>query len=501
MVRSFFRFPVPDREYVQRVRRHPPSSLLPLIAAVSSRWPTKEDWRQDGSGLYRPWGLADAAWVSLTRGNEYRQRLATDGDLAEILAQYVALDDIYRRLPVGERLEGFLLRVAGQQFTWQEDDFSELARSLALLVHTKPTRPLEVLVDGWERDLLGCPLADYVGLAQLLYTVATHRQGRLDLAWVPEHELTVFEELTTHAAVTAVLERHFATDVAQERARAAGGLLASDPRLRRYTPNPLRSRPLVRSLGCDYLIPVTPAVLGKVSPMGLYYTGNEHYGERFEAFTRDLGELFEQYVGRHLRLLPGADVHSEIVYDKDNKKSVDWIVVLPRLILLVEVKSARPTAGLRLGPQQFGGELTKKLGKAFTQINKSAKLIEHRHPAFAHIPDDRPVFGIVVTMEPYHLINAPDFRGLLPETVVPTVVASAGELEDAVVATDPGMEEGIVSRIGRPPPGGWSLRDLAGGRTAINPILDQAWETSPWGTEHASAGGSLGAAAPRPGPG
>jgi hypothetical protein len=156
-------------------------------------------------GLYRPWGLADAAWVSLTRDDEYRQRPATDGDLAEILAQYVTLDDVYRHLPVGERLEGFLLRVAGQQFTWQEDDFSELARSLALLVHTKPTRPLEVLVGGWERDLLGCPLADHVGLAQLLYTAATHRQGRFDLAWVPEQELSVFEDLTSHAAVTAVL--------------------------------------------------------------------------------------------------------------------------------------------------------------------------------------------------------------------------------------------------------------------------------------------------------
>ncbi|MGW0334286.1 hypothetical protein ACWD0J_20860 [Streptomyces sp. NPDC003011] len=493
MVRSFFRFPVSDREYVQRVRRHPPSSLLPLIAAVSSRWPAKEEWRQDGSGLYRPWGLADTAWVSLTRGSEHRQRPATDGDLVEILAQYVALDDLYRHLPVGERLEGFLLRVAGQQFTWQEDDFSELARSLALLVQTTPTKPLEVLVDDWEHDLLGCPLADYVGLAQLLHTAATHRQGRFDLAWVPEDELTVFEELTSHAALKTVIERHFATGVEEERARAASGLLSNDPLLRRYTPNPLRSRPLVRGFGCDYLIPVAPAVLGKASPMGLYYTGMEHYGDAFEAFTRDLGELFEQYVGRHLRLLPDADVHPEIVYDRDNKKGVDWIAVLPGLVLLVEVKSARPTARLRLGPQQFGDELKQKLGKAFNQINKSAKLIEDRHPAFAHIPHDRPRFGIVVTMEPYHLVNSPDFRVLLPDTAI----ASAGELEDVVVAADPGLQEGIASRLGQPPPGGWSLRDLASGRVVINPVLDQGWAAYPWGTEHASpAGGSPQAAAP-----
>ncbi|MGW2989042.1 hypothetical protein [Streptomyces goshikiensis] len=114
MARSFFRSPITEHEYVQRVRRHPPSSLLPPIANVSSQWPTKTDWVRDLSGLYRPWGLADAAWMSLVRGNEHRQRKATDADLTEILAQYTALDDPLRHLPVGERLEGYLLRVAGQ---------------------------------------------------------------------------------------------------------------------------------------------------------------------------------------------------------------------------------------------------------------------------------------------------------------------------------------------------------------------------------------------------
>ena len=110
----------------------------------------------------------------------------------------------------------------------------------------------------------------------------------------------------------------------------------------------------------------------------------------------------------------------------------------------------------------------RKLAKAFSQINKSAKLIEDRPPAFAHIPHDRPRFGIVVTMEPYHLVNFPDFRVLLPDTAVPTAIASTGELEDVVVAADPGPQEGIVSWLGQPPPGGWSLRDLASGRVVIN---------------------------------
>ncbi|MFE9812954.1 hypothetical protein [Streptomyces sp. NPDC005548] len=145
-------------------------------------------------------------------------------------------------------------------------------------------------------------------------------------------------------------------------------------------------------------------------------------------------------------------------------------MVLPGLVLLVEVKSARPTAGLRLGPQEFGEELQRKLGKAFRQIDKSAKLIEDRHPAFARIPVDRPAFGIGVPMEPYHLINAPDFRSLLPATTIPTAVASASELEDAVVAVDPGLEDAVVSTMRQPPPGGWSLRDLIGGQAVIKQL-------------------------------
>ncbi|MFJ1874300.1 hypothetical protein [Streptomyces chartreusis] len=53
------------------------------------------------------------------------------------------------------------------------------------------------------------------------------------------------------------------------------------------------------------------AVVAKASPVGLYCTGLEGLGE---AFANDLGELFEQYVGRQLRLLPDASVHAEVVY-------------------------------------------------------------------------------------------------------------------------------------------------------------------------------------------
>ena len=49
----------------------------------------------------------------------------------------------------------------------------------------------------------------------------------------------------------------------------------------------------------------------KATPWGVYFTLLDHFGQ---AFPSDLGNLFEQYVGRQLRLLPGAQVLPEIIY-------------------------------------------------------------------------------------------------------------------------------------------------------------------------------------------
>lgn len=46
-------------------------------------------------------------------------------------------------------------------------------------------------------------------------------------------------------------------------------------------------------------------------PAGIHHTGREHFGPDF---LQETGYLFEEYVGRQLRLIPDADVISEITY-------------------------------------------------------------------------------------------------------------------------------------------------------------------------------------------
>ncbi|MFE5144275.1 hypothetical protein ACFRDV_42825 [Streptomyces fagopyri] len=221
----------------------------------------------------RPWALADIAWVSLTRGNEYRGRPATDADLDEILDYYFALGEPMRREPPGQHLEGFLLRLAGQQLVWQEPEFSEISRSIALLQQTAPTKALKVVEPGWDSKLLGCSLTDYTGVAQLLFASATYMSGRFDPTWL-EGDLDAFDGLTTPEALAAVIDQHFATSAetlkdeeaaAATQARAAGTPTPDDA-LRRFTYNPLRGRPAVTGYGPGYLIPVPAAAMASPSP-------------------------------------------------------------------------------------------------------------------------------------------------------------------------------------------------------------------------------------------
>lgn len=473
--------------YVQRVRRHPPSSLLPLVAAVGAAHAYPDTWLGDRRVPYRPWALADVARVSVCLGNEHRGTAATEDDLREILTYYFNQDDPFRHDTPGQRTGPFLLRLSAEQLVWQHGGWTELARTAALFEDTTPTRPLTVIRPGWDRAVLGCSLAEYVGTAQMLHAAATTFAGRYDPQTIPAHERPEFERLVPLDTVDEILDAHFSTTAVDLRA-AHGPAVArgADPLLRRYTYNPLHATPAIRGYGPGHLIPVPGLVIAKASPLGLYYTGIQHHS----TFAHDLGDLFEQYVGRQLRLLedvdPAVSVHGEIEYSvgRDRRKSVDWIVVFADLVLLVEVKSTRPTEAIRLGAADWAAQMDGRIGKALKQIDTTAALIRDRHPQFAHLPDDRPIIGVAITMEPFHLANALDIRSALPATHTPSAIAGIGDLENAVCVTEAPLAGLLLHEATVAAPAqnrGWSLRQATGGLTGRdNPILAAVWSTYPW---------------------
>ncbi len=153
---------VSDHEYRQRVRRYKPSSLLPVIAAAAVRYREQQDWLNSPYRKYTPWALADAVRVSLAYGTEFGRADATDRDLLQILNAYSRFEDPFLR---NHDLRAFMLRMAGEQLTWQSSDYEALARTAAIFAQTPPLEPAECLRPGWDAGLFGCTLQEYVGTA------------------------------------------------------------------------------------------------------------------------------------------------------------------------------------------------------------------------------------------------------------------------------------------------------------------------------------------------
>ncbi|MFJ3908946.1 hypothetical protein [Streptomyces vinaceus] len=485
---------VSEYEYRQRVRRHRPSSLLPLIAATAAFYgsPERPDaWIDSPYRKYTPWALADAARVSLAYGTEHGRSEATEQDLLRILAAYSRLKDptLASTGDAAVRLRDFLLRTSGEQFVWQTPEYTALARTAAIYLHSAfPShRQARCLTPGWDSQVFGCSLTDYIASAQLLWLAAIVGAGRFDPVVLEAPGSERINAVVDRDVVLRVLDRHFATDLttfreAEKRsvsglARAAGAHAAQ---LRRFTFNPLLDKPAVRGFGPGLLCPSPPLVARKATPVGVYFTGLAHFGNDFLVET---GYVFEEYIGRQLRLLSNADVTGEITYKigKDVMQSVDWIVVFDDLVLLVEVKSTMPTEKARLGLERGVAETDSKLGRAYRQINKTAARIDQRHPAFASIPADRPCQALIVTFEPFPLANANLPHVSTPTPDIPTTVVSAAEVERLVTLTDPTPNRLLLDRAGDLHRSTWALTEcMAGYLQGRNPLIDQAWAAYPW---------------------
>src|ERR1700683_5467268 len=77
---------VRDDEFVQRVRRHPPSSMIPLVARYGAAFTERAAYLDSKSAVFAPWVLAEIARASLVYGTEFNRKPATDDDLLSCCA-------------------------------------------------------------------------------------------------------------------------------------------------------------------------------------------------------------------------------------------------------------------------------------------------------------------------------------------------------------------------------------------------------------------------------
>ncbi|MCT7371448.1 hypothetical protein A7R75_20835 [Mycolicibacterium llatzerense] len=464
-----------DGDYIRHVRRYRPSTLIPLIAGVGAEYADNGSWLNGDYMRFTPWALSDIARVSLIGGNEYRSD-PTRNDLLLCAEDYRNLSDPELGTDAPNAAANFLLRVGYEQQPFGQSIRSEIARNIAILEQTEPSRALKVIRPGWQEELLGCNLSQYAGIGLSVFGVAKGQRGQFSASWFDAPELL---PITSHIPVSVmhdVVEHEFTGDRDWYRSAAT-----NEPSpYRRYGFNPLTKRPVVR-LNDRMWVPVPLQVIRKISPVGLWYSGFDRWRN---AFAEDFGHLFERYVGRVLGTIPDAKVHPEIAYDPDgNKLSVDWIVVWHNVVLLVEVKSTRSTDEIRMGTAEGWVALRNRLAKGYDQIALSSKLIGDDHPKFSHIPKDLPRIGLIVTLEPFPFIDAGlvrDELGVTPS--VPMRVCSINDLEWLVCLPDRSVGEHLLELVTDADREGWGVlgQEHAGIEFAPSTILEEAWNAFPW---------------------
>ena len=271
---------VSDDEFRQRVRGHTPSSLLPLVAAAGARWDgrmtemlTWPGTRRGEVQKYMPWALAEVARTSLVFGTEDHRKRATDDDLLDMLCAFSALADPQFHRGDPDAAANFYLRISSEQLVYQQSVMNEFARSLAMFEQKVVTKPLSNMVPGWARQLFGCELRDYVGVAFLLLVAAKKNEGWFALSWLDRPEFRSGSGSISFEVIRTAVENNFTADTFEIRAlQAAAPVVRGE--MRRFGFNPLLSRPVITGVAPDVsLIPVPHLLVCKASPLGVYFAG------------------------------------------------------------------------------------------------------------------------------------------------------------------------------------------------------------------------------------
>lgn len=473
---------LPYAAFRQACRAFRPSELLPAIARASAAL-GEPPYSDALKHQMPPWGMAAAARESLLYGNEHRSKPVDTRAVQALMRKFqIAMDLNDRDVKDEAFFVRLTTRVTYEQFPYQESMFEELARSHAWMVEGLLDVDTTVITeDSLAAMLGGVSLRDAIGATFFLQVGAAMNGGVYGRNWLDQPNFAEVLKIYPRSNIEKMAARLTTTPDAFRaafREHCVGTATAA-----RFDYNPLVAMPFVDLGDGEPVAPATRLILRTVTPGGLYYAGWAAHGK---AFADDLGGLFENYIGRQLKLIEGAEVRPEIVFGKGGgHKSVDWFVILPNLIILVEVKSRRLGPAARAGDAALFSSLADTLGGARKQLMRTVNQLSEGHTAFADIPTDRPMLALIVTAEPFYTGSAylldHDVAvisgGSLPD--VPVAAASAREVE-LLVTHGADVEPLLLAEIAKRNGGVVSLRDLGKKAEVDNPILLNAWNSYPW---------------------
>jgi hypothetical protein len=470
--------PLPYAEFKQLVRHYPRTPLLRAVAAQSAALeltPHRERHLRTPSAVTTS-SLAGVARTCIRGSNEFRDAAVTAETVAMLCNQFVQIDDPDIVADDCVDISRLIAKIMHEQAPAQYSQLENLGRTLSVLLDHRDGVTGAPTDDEW-RSLLGVDLQQYMRIGFATLAAVINHGGSITREILTSQDYGAIFGTTAVADAAAVLDRHFIGDLKTLQAQCATQEAAFRGR-EKWTFNPLSDRPLINIDG-DLVAPVPHYLIEKITTTGLYYVAAHTWGN---TFTTALGAMFERYVGTQLDLL-GVPVHPEIVYGSPERRTCDYVAVFDDVVLLVEAKSARPTLDVRMGNDGAEEELEHKIGHARKQLMTTAAMISAEHAAVAHIPKDRPMVGLVVTLEPFHLGRTMRADALLTNDVLPIGSACAHDLEGTVAALAgrPDAGQRLLSVLADDEPDFRELRRAIEGVTAPesaaprNSVVDQAY--------------------------
>lgn len=456
-------------EFQSAVKQFDTLALLSAIGDQSARLKQFEGWDPKWATV-APWSLSAIAREAIMSSNTSREKPLDN-------RRFVRLLNLFRQVDVipygGLNTIPFIMSLNYAQFPYQLSAKEEIARLMLVLLETeidKPSKSADEMA-----ELLMAPLEDVAFATFILWALARTNNGMVHPDKIRNLYRESGDKLPPIDSVLGTLLR-LTTTVKSAR---EDGMRATQMKggLQQYGYNPLTSTPFV-SMGNGWLCaPQSQFVLRTCSLESIYYAGQKKWLDG--SFSTELGHRVEAYIGDQLRHTGLLDVRPEFTTGIGTK-SIDWVVVTPAAVILIESKGARIPIEVRAGMDVAAQLITDRLTIAYKQLNRTAAGVKTAAAMFDHIPNDRPIIGIIVTAEPVYMGNAPDVRTLLPKSDIPIGTVSVRDFEQLCAWKPDVLGESLLAWVNHAQFSGYdlfgALREMGPSAERGNSLLDDAFE-------------------------
>jgi hypothetical protein len=464
-------------EFARTVAKYPRTELLAQIALMAAEEAKNRKFGVKSEQPVLWFSLAGVARTALAECRDQgrqkhgsRRRVGVSQvQVARLCHMHLSIEDP----PPGDDVAATLLtRIAFEQFPAQVNSTENVERGFLLFTEYATAVPNMPTADDWE-EFLGAPLDSFLRAGFALYLASMSYGGTLNRDLLLVEKVRKLWEPLSAETFFEITDRHFSQSVDEHRRQTRE---AERPRQEKWSFNSLVSRPLIK-YGDRLVCPSPQLLLERISATGIWYVGADRWRSKF---TDALGDVFEAYVGDQLRLIGAATVLEQVrfVSNGSDAASCDWLVVTDDVLMLVEVKCARPTIDYRTGDPAGLEDTARKLGDAVGQLEDTAKLLAQNHPAFDNVPKHLPIRGLIVTLEPFYPRETMR-EDLVRSEVLPIGAVSAYELELTTAALTSQVDAGaqILAALTREDDLMPTLTDVANGRSfPANAILNRAWD-------------------------